>query len=41
LQQQVDIAAKMSSQDERQRAATWANEMVPVLDQEIALTSHK
>jgi hypothetical protein len=37
LQQQVDIATKMSSQDERQRAVTWRNEMVPLLDQEIAL----
>jgi len=40
LQQQVDIAMKMSSQDERQRRVTWANEMVPVLDQEIALGRH-
>ena len=40
LQQEVDIATKMSSQDERQRAVTWRNEMVPLLDQEIALARH-
>lgn len=40
LQQQVDIARKMSSQDERQRVVTLQNELRPVLDQEIALTPH-
>jgi hypothetical protein len=40
LQQQVDVAAKMSSQDERQRVVTLLEELQPVLDQEIALTPH-
>jgi hypothetical protein len=37
LQQQIQIAAKMSTQDEQTQLTTWRSEMFPVLEQEDAL----